>query len=422
MKRGEYLVNQSKNLIYSHEFQLLHRIAVTDFSRKRKLPFVKIFAMILKLVKKSLLIECELLGSNESDMPPSKQAFSKARYKINHTGFKELAHFGVSKFYDDNSYGTWKTYRVIAADGSSLRLPNSEEIIDKFGLFKPNGTSGKMPPIARISLFVDLCTSFILSARIERWDVGEQTLAEEQLVEVVNTMRGLNNKNLLFIYDRGYPSLAFMRQHQELEADFIFRLQRGMYKDLWSKVDQGERDFDFNIINKKTGQSHFARIVVINLPCGTLEVLATSLFDRNIFGLSDISNAYKLRWQIEECYKRLKVGTELENFSGVNLEAVLQEFWAHIVMCNILTAYMCDEQGFWEIDNLPEYRLNFSFLFGVMREKLHRILLEELSVESFNKFFLRAVSRAKIKVRPGRLYSRAKVKIPKRHHVFRRVC
>ncbi|RTK93429.1 MAG: hypothetical protein EKK61_01190 [Rickettsiales bacterium] len=121
-------------------------------------------------------------------MPTSKQAFSKARYKISHSGFKELAHFGVNNFYQDNSYGTWRGYRVIAADGSSLRLPNSEEIVNEFGLFKPNVTSGKMPPIARISLFIDLCTSFIINARMERWDVSEQTMAQEQLVEVVNNL------------------------------------------------------------------------------------------------------------------------------------------------------------------------------------------------------------------------------------------
>lgn len=49
--------------------------------------------------------------------------------------------------------------------------------------------------------------------------------------------------------------------------------------------------------------------------------------------LEDISKAYILRWHIEECYKRLKIGAELENFSGINLEAILQEFWANLVMC-----------------------------------------------------------------------------------------
>jgi hypothetical protein len=349
MYKGEYLVREAKKLINDIEFQLSHRMNVGDFKRKRKLPFEKIFIMILKLVKKSLQIECELLGTKETDMPPSKQAFSKARYKINHKGFNELFDLGVSNFYEDSNYGTWKGYRVIAADGSSLRLPNSEEMANKFGLFKPNGGSEKMPPVARVSLFVDLCTSIIINARIEVWDVGEQIMAEEQIVEVVTKMKSLGHKDLLFIYDRGYPSLKFMQQHRDLNVDFIFRLQRGMYKELWQKVDAGETDFNFTIKREKLGITQDVLILVIKLPSGTLEVLGTSLFDINKFSLSDISNAYKLRWQIEECYKRLKIGTE---------------------MCNILSAYMCDKQGYWEIDNLPKYRLNFCFLFGALREKI----------------------------------------------------
>lgn len=422
MHKGRQIIAEAKKLISDADFQLRHKILNANFIRKRKLPFEKIFVMILKLVKKSLLIECELLGIKVTDMPPSKQAFSKARYKISHTGFKELMNSGINNFYNDHKYGTWKEYRVIAADGSSLRLPDSEEVVNKFGVFKPNGTSGKMSPISRISLFVDLCTSFIINARIERWDIGEQTMAQEQLPEVVTKMRELKHKKLLFIYDRGYPSLSFMKQHQDLEVDFIFRLQRGMYKELWKRVDAGEEDFNILIKNKKPFATYNIRVVAIKLPSGIVEVLGTSLYDRNKFSINNLSNAYKLRWQIEECYKRLKIGAELENFSGKKVEAILQEFWSHITMCNILSAYMCEEQGCWNIDNLPKYRLNFCFLFGAMREKIRSVLMGELSLNSFNNFFLRAASRAKIKVRPGRLYSRAKVKIPKRHHVFRRVC
>lgn len=112
-------------------------------------------------------------------IPPSKQAFSKARYKICHTGFKELLELSIQTAYQDEpEYGTWRGYRLIAADGSSIRLPNSEEIVSEFGRFKPNGTTGTMSPIARVSLFVDLCTSLICSARLAAWNVGEQTLAE----------------------------------------------------------------------------------------------------------------------------------------------------------------------------------------------------------------------------------------------------
>jgi len=54
-----------------------------SFTRNRKLTF-NVFSMILKLVTKSLGIECEWLEPDPSRIAPSKQAFffSKARYKI----------------------------------------------------------------------------------------------------------------------------------------------------------------------------------------------------------------------------------------------------------------------------------------------------------------------------------------------------
>lgn len=380
------------------------------------------FSAILKLVKKSLGIECELLEFSESVIPPSKQAFSKGRYKIRHTGFKELLGLSLKIAYEDPSYGTWRGYRIIGVDGSSLRVPNSKENIKEFGLFKPNGTEGKMPPIARVSLFVDLCTSMICNARIAAWNIGEQTLAEEQLPEVVAEMKALKQEQLLFVYDRGYPSLKFFKQHDELKVDFVFRIPRASYKKLWERVDRGEKDFDFVIKAAKSNDSHRVRVTVFTLQNGQQEVLVTSLFDREKFSYEDIEKIYVARWHIEECYKRLKVGAELENFSGINLEAILQEFWAHLVMCNVLSAYISETQSPLDLDQLPEYRLNFSLLFGVMREKLFQVVIGKCSPRKFEKLFDRAAQRAKVKVRPGRCYSRHKVGIPKRHHVFRRVC
>ncbi len=44
-------------------------------------------------------------------------------------------------------------------------------------------------------------------------------------------------------------------------------------------------------------------------------------------------------------------------------------------MCNILSLHMCDAQGPWNPDQIAEYRLNFSVLFGVMRQKLYQVLV-----------------------------------------------
>ncbi|CAH2559787.1 IS4 family transposase [Cardinium endosymbiont of Oedothorax gibbosus] len=423
VEKGKNIILRIKDTIHLRKFPVKHCLAKNSFTRRRKLTFPVVFSMILRLVKKSLGIECELMEPSTFKIPPSKQAFSKARYKIAHTGFKELLDLSLQTAYQgDTSYGTWRGYRVIARDGSSVRLPGSQEIVSKFGRLNPNGTTGTMPSLARGSLFVDLCTSLIISARFAPWHVGEQTMAEEQLPEVINQLRSLEQEKLLFIYDRGYISIKFIEQHNACQTDFIFRVQEKNYTNLWKMVSSGKSDFDFMLANNSKTIGQKIRVIALSLPNDKLEVLVTSLFDREKFTADDISKAYLLRWHIEECYKRLKIGSELENFSGKNLDAVLQEFWAHLVMCNILSLHMCDRQGAWNPDQIAQYRLNFSVLFGVMRQKLYQVLVGDCSPKSFQRLFNRASIRAKIKIRISRLYSRDKVDKPRRNHVFRRVC
>jgi hypothetical protein len=62
------------------------------------------------------------------------------------------------------------------------------------------------------------------------------------------------------------------------------------------------------------------------LPNSEKEVLLTSL-NREYFSIIGMSKLYHLSWNLEENYKRLKISSEIENFCGFNLEAVLQEFW-----------------------------------------------------------------------------------------------
>lgn len=419
MTRGAALLTLIKEKIHSKLFQSSCRKNEKDFSRSRKLPFPLLFSMILRLVRKSLAIECELLDPSGKYEVPSKQAFSKARYKISHDGFQELLKDSLKVTFAESGYGTWRGYRVIAADGSSLRLPDSPEIVERFGYFKPNGSGGKMPPLGRVSLFVDLCTSLVCSARLARWDEGEESLAREQLPEVVHDMRELNQDKLLFIYDRGYPSFEYIQQHRELGVDFIFRISRGCYKKIWNRVNAGETDFVCTLGKQLLRQS--VRVIALKLDNGEMEVLITSLQNKD-FSREDITKIYTLRWHVEECYKRLKIRAEIENFSGIGVEAIFQEFWATLLMCNILAVHMCDEEQPWDPDNIPEKRLNFSVLLGIMRTRLQQVLTGNIHTRRFQKLFKRAAQRAKIEIRPERNFSRDKVGKPKRHHVFRRVC
>ena len=410
---GKELLIKLRSLAESELFLKSHRMSESDFTRERKLNFMTMIFSILKLLKKSLQIECELLESDPKVLSASKQAFSKSRYKVQHSGFVELFEATVKSYYQGNNCGLWHRYRLIACDGSKIRLAISKETVTRYGRYKTNQYDGKEPLLGHVSVFLDLSTSMILSAVLESSKAGERAMALSQLPNVTSKMRELGNKKLLYIYDRGYVSMSFIKDHIELGVDYIVRICSKQYKGVWSKVNRGEKDF----VIEMEGDKH--RVVVIPLQREE-EVLITSL--ANDITVEDLYRLYGLRWRIEESYKRLKVAAELENFSGNKLEAVLQDFWAHMVISNILTVFIREKEEPWNPDKIPSYILNFSVLLGATREQLRSALFGKMSIENFSALFDRVALRAKVKVRTGRAFSRDGVNIPKRKHIFRRSC
>jgi hypothetical protein len=90
-------------------FQKTHSKGENIFTRRRKLTFPIVFSTILKLVKRSLGIECELMEPLACKIPPSKQAFSKARYKLSYTGFQELLQDSIRIAYQNDSEFGFRT-------------------------------------------------------------------------------------------------------------------------------------------------------------------------------------------------------------------------------------------------------------------------------------------------------------------------
>jgi phage FluMu gp28-like protein len=61
-------------------------------------------------------------------------AFSQARKRIRHTAFIELNEQAiVNVMYREGEYLRYKGFRVLAIDGSKIRLPETEEINQEFG-------------------------------------------------------------------------------------------------------------------------------------------------------------------------------------------------------------------------------------------------------------------------------------------------
>jgi hypothetical protein len=114
-----------------------------DFTRNRSLPLPYLVAILLNLRKGSIGDELdrffEILHNEPLADAVSASAFCQARKKLNADaliGFGE--HF---------SPRLWHGFRLLAADGSTARLPNTDDVIATFG----EPPAGSPVPLARFS-------------------------------------------------------------------------------------------------------------------------------------------------------------------------------------------------------------------------------------------------------------------------------
>ncbi len=406
------------NLIHAGSFQLKHKRGITDFLRERKFGFVTVVGMVLRLIKNSLQIDCNFLGDLMNQKSGTKQALSQARMKLSHTAFQEMNDAGLHAHYTtDPNGGLWRGFRLIAADGSTGRLPRSEELVNEFGLYPGKEENVKYPVMGRISEFTDVTTKLVLSGYLGPYSTSEDAIATKQLSEVVTKMRKFGQTRLLFIYDRGYPSEKFIDQHIELEVEFLFRLPKDFNLAV-TEISQWVENEGFII---RAGSPPL-RIVKILLPSGDTELLLTTLVDEK-YTPEDLGEVYHGRWpSMEEGYKKQKIMMQLENFSGKTVTAIQQEYWATLVVANLLEMGCIAIEGYWIPGNLPQSHVNRSVLFGSMRDATMKVIFGLIPPQEYDQKFKVMAKRFMLKVRPNRCYSREGVGKPKRHHVYRRAC
>lgn len=419
MTRATASVVRVSSAIFDPKFKLRHRKHPSCFTRQRKLTFDRVVGTILSLAKKSLQIECNLLGDRVMDEPASKQAFSKARHNISYTGFKALNEEVLDEAYTNDATGLWFGYRVFGIDGSLIRVPASLETITHFGRFGGKSMlDPRFPVMARISQVVELTTGITVSAAIDSCRVSERDFAMDHVKEVTTFFHNRGQHKQVFVFDRGYPSHKLIEAIIDRKADFLFRIPKLFNQQIDKLVAEGCKTKVIQIL------PHLPplRLIVRTLPSSEKCILLTSITTEEI-STDNLFRLYWLRWTgCEEGYKKQKVQLELENFSGNSVEAVLQEFWATVLVLNLFVLHCVDDEGPWDPESPPEHRINRSVVFGSLRHDLFSVATGEMSGPEFQAKFTQIANRNRLKIRPNRHFSRAKANMPRTHHIYRRTC
>jgi hypothetical protein len=414
------LIDFLNKIIFSEDFLSRHRRSSKDFVRERLLPFHNMIFFLMNMIKGSLQDELDYFfkavhAEEVSTRTVTKSAFTKARKKLHHDAFVELGRNLVSFFYDHFPCRKWKGFRILAIDGSTIKVPRTKACADHFGAWNP--AKGEACPVARISTLFDAQNGIVVDALIRPKEQGERSLAAEHMLHV-----GVND---LVLLDRGYPAFWLFALILSRKAHFCARV-KSSWKEIRKFSNSGEKEdvITLPLSLASIEQCHLLKLPIapikvrairVELAGGETEILLTSLMDKGIYSCEIFKELYHLRWTTEENYKTAKCRIEIENFSGKSVESVYQDFHAKVFSMNLtasmthpaqdVIAEQCEKKKY-------TYRVNVTQALSKMKDSLVLLFIRSNIMELLNKLFDLFITTTE-PVRPGRKY-------PRKHGVQKR--
>lgn len=361
-----------------------------------------------------------LIGGHYSVREVTKGALSLARAKLNPWAFKRLNEVAVDSFYEGAMINVWHDMRLLAVDGSRLRLPRSADIANEYGVpgFGPEADS--KTSLASCSLLYDVLNHVTIDAQIGPYEKSEKSLLDDHFSKI--------EKGDLLLADRYYPSYELMVRLQLQGTQFCLRMKKNWWLEVkeFSASDEYDKQVIF-VLPKKIQASYgletiTCRLLKIELQDGTTEILCTSLLDVQKYEHDEFEMIYHKRWDVEEAYKMLKSRIELEAFSGKTARSVEQDFHAKILMMNLCAtlSYPIEEKVRNEYakektQNKHDQKVNRTEAIALTKDNLINLLIKNLHSETLGIMDFIIESTREI-IRPFKKYERGK-KRKKIHHV-----
>ena len=377
------IVKKIKNKINSVRYIKKNKVSKKDFIRNRKLPFGSLVLFMLNIIKQTLQKELThfiSLFGKKSIKNITKSAFCQSRLKLKYTAFIELNDVIIEEFYTDNDFKEWNNFIVLGVDGSTLSLPYSKELTNEFGI---RITKNEIMPRALISSCYDLLNDIIIDSQIDKVSKSERPLA----LKHIENLHKISHKTLM-IFDRGYAALWFMFYLLLKKTEFVMRLKEDFPEvDSFLKSGETSRIINYKKCSEKSLRqlkkiwlifhSIKIRLVKVMLDDGTMEILATSLLDEKLYPTAIFKDLYFLRWGIETNFDRLKNKIEIENFTGLSILSVLQDFYANLFLLNLQSLFAREVQSEIDEDKIDaklRYKVNRNLSLGFMKDKVVSIL------------------------------------------------
>ena len=342
--------------------------------------------------------------------PVCGAAFSIARYKIKLNFFLELNNI-ITQHINCCEHKTWNGYRLIAGDGTTVNLPPSPQIKNHFGITEVTKGNTHIC-LANACMLYDVQSGLVLDTVICPYTIGEST--------VMNHMLDTNHfGEAIILLDRGFGYFATIKRLIINNFHFCVRIKAAQSN--FAKIIQSNPLSDFitdwhpSDSERKTSKDNGldtaaikVRVTKVKLSTGEIEILVSSISLMDTIDKLDMKQLYKMRWGVEEGFKKLKPKMKLEQFGCRRPEGIYQEFYAHIFMMNLVTIIGNEAEDIIlkKIkDRKLKYKYNWQNAFLFVRNKFISIF----SLGNFKNYLectLEQISKSLIAIRDGRHFAR----------------
>lgn len=237
----------------------------------------------------------------------------------------------------------WRGLSLLATDGTTLRVSDSEDNRKHFGLAKGGERGDSGYPLVRLAAVIAVRSHLIAAAAFGPYSSSEHELADQCLPAIPD--------HSLTILDKNYLAAKYL-VGIERGGDNRHWLLRAKSNTKWRVMaDNGPGDWLVELAVSRAARAQDptlpttirARAVAYQHPDSKgPQVLLTSLLDANVYPAEELVERYHERWEIELAYDELKTHMleREETIRSRTVNGVQQELWGILLAYNLVRLEM----------------------------------------------------------------------------------
>jgi hypothetical protein len=283
--------------------------------------------------------------------------------------------------------------RLLAADKTTLALPESPSLFEWFGAHK--GSQGLGPVAAELCCLFD-----VISRAPLRFVYGKVCTSEHKLIL---KLIGHLKKGDLLLLDSGFYYCATFAKIILRHANFIIPTKTTTRPKVVRKL--ADSDYLCEIAHSYTKTTLVVRVVFVHRDGFRRRRLVTSLLDPAAFPASELAHLYHLRWDIETFYRDFKHTMRAVSWHCQTPGSFHQELLVHMIVFCLIRIAMVEASV---LKNVSVAELSFAraltetrLLFGSL------VCMVDVNLwHSIWAAFVLCCARHRVRSKPGRQFSR----------------